>query len=157
MATNTLLQYLESTGEDAFGASASLGANVSNRRQVETFIASAAIVAGDAVTFDLSQTDDNLRSLRVLKSATGVVTTKCFVGVALNSAAAAGDRVDVCLAGPCVANIHSGGGVGVPLAIGTEPGKLEDYTAAASVLSIAAHCVTVPDGGQATVIVHKQF
>ena len=38
MATNTTLQYLETTGEDAFGASVSLGASVSNRRQIETFI-----------------------------------------------------------------------------------------------------------------------
>jgi hypothetical protein len=156
MATNTTLQYLESTGEDAFGASASLGANVSNRRQVETFIASAAIAAGDAVAFDLSQTDDNLRSLRVLKADTDATTSKCFVGVALSPAAALGDRVNVCLAGPCVANIASGGGVGVPMMIGATGGSLVDYSAG-SVQSIAAHCATVVADGQATVIVHKQF
>jgi hypothetical protein len=157
MATNTTLQYLESTGEDAFGASASLGANVSNRRQVETFIASAAIAAGDAVAFDLSQTDDNLRSLRVLKADTGATTSKCFVGIALNPAAAEGDRVNVCLAGPCVANIGSGGGVGVPMMISTN-GELVDFDGPGdTVQTRAAHCATTVADGQATVIVHKQF
>ena len=45
MATNTIIQYLE-TG---------VGIEAMNRRQVETFIASEDIVAGDALSLDLAQ------------------------------------------------------------------------------------------------------
>ena len=153
MATNTLIQKLYGKDESGVGEGE---ASQSNRRQIETFIASAAIVAGDAVAFDLSQTSDGLKTMRVLKADTDAATSKCFVGVALEAAAAEGDRVDVCIAGICTALIGSGGGVGVPLMIGSDGGKFVDYSAG-SVQSIAAHCASAVSGGEATVIVHKQF
>ena len=52
MATNTLLQYLQSTDGDG-NAFTSL---FSNRRQVERFIASGAIAAGDMVCLDITKT-----------------------------------------------------------------------------------------------------
>ena len=119
MATNTLIQKLYGKDETGVGEGE---ASQSNRRQVETFIASAAIVAGDVLAFDLSQTSDGLKMMRVIKADTDVATSKCFVGVALEAAAAEGDRVDVCLQGICTALVHTGGGVGVPLKISAEGG-----------------------------------
>jgi hypothetical protein len=49
MATSTLIQYLDTTAADGVD----IGLGVSNRRQVETFISSEAIVAGDVVALDL--------------------------------------------------------------------------------------------------------
>ena len=153
MATNTLIQKLYGKDESGVGEGE---ASQSNRRQVETFIASAAIVAGDVLAFDLSQTSDGLKMMRVIKADTDAATSKCFVGVALEAAAAEGDRVDVCISGICTALVHSGGGVGKPLMISAEGGKFQDY-ADNSVLSIAAHCASAVVGGVATVVVHKQF
>jgi hypothetical protein len=151
MATNTLIQKLYGKDETGVGEGE---ASQSNRRQVETFIASAAIVAGDAVAFDLSQTSDGLKTMRVLPASTGATTSKCFVGIALAAAAAEGDRVDVCLSGICTANVGGGGGVGVPMMISTG-GDLVTYVD--GVLVVAAHCASAVAGGKATVIVHKQF
>jgi hypothetical protein len=97
MATNTTLQYLETTGEDAFGASVGLGATVSNRRQVETFIASGAITAGQIVGFDTSKTGaarvQSVTPVAVIANGNGLAC-----GVALADASV-GDRVDVVVAG----------------------------------------------------------
>ena len=74
MATNTLLQSLNDSTNQATAGS-------SNRRQVETFIASAAIDQGDAVSLDASKTDDSDKALYVLKVDTDAATSKCFVAV----------------------------------------------------------------------------
>ena len=55
MATSTLLQYLE--GTDGEG-NAFKTLNISNRRQIETFIAAGNISQYDAVSFDFSQSTD---------------------------------------------------------------------------------------------------
>ena len=85
MATNTLLQSLNDSANQATIDS-------SNRRQVETYLASAAIAAGDAVCFDASKTNASDKALYVLKASTNAQTSKCFVGIALEAAAAAGEQ-----------------------------------------------------------------
>lgn len=87
MATSTLIQYLEA---DASGAS--------NRAQTETFLASAAITAGDLVEFDAAQTDSD-RVLYV-KQCVGVPTkgSAAVCGIALETVAA-GARVKCTVAG----------------------------------------------------------
>jgi len=88
MATSTLVQLL-AAGE---------GADTSNRRQIETFLASGAIAAGDWVELDNAKTGAD-RTLYV-KECTGVATkgNAGAIGVAL-AAAAADEQVRVVVAG----------------------------------------------------------
>ena len=152
MATNTLLQSLNDSNNQATAGS-------SNRRQVETFLASAAIAQGDAVSLDASKTDDSDKALYVLKVDTDAATSKCFVGVALESAAAAGDSVRVCISGVCTANIKTGNAAsaGVNLMIGANGGELEDYNAGSVLQNVGISCAARAADGTATIIVFKQF
>jgi hypothetical protein len=106
MATNTNIQYLEATGKDELGATVSVGAGTSHRRQVETFIAGGSITAGDCVVFDVSKTDA-ARVLTVIQSpATAGQSLVC--GFALNTAAS-GEKVSVVVEGYMEnANVVSG-------------------------------------------------
>ena len=47
MATNTLIQYLGTSQSTGLGVSTPVGGDTMDRSQVETFIAGAAITAGD--------------------------------------------------------------------------------------------------------------
>ena len=155
MATSTLIQYLESTDS----AGAALGVTMSNRRQVETFIAEGAIAIGDAVAFNTNRAAEGEKTLYVFPADTDSQHSKCFVGVALE-AAAAGGKVRVCISGVCTANLTAGNGAsaGVNLMIGAAGGEFVDYSAG-SVLQNAAITCNARDGssGKATVVVFKQF
>jgi len=165
MATNTLLQYLEGTGEDAFGNSVSLGSKLSNRRQIETFIADEAIVSGDAVSFDMSETADGDKVLKVVKADSGTATDTCCIGIAITAAGAAGDKIDVCLAGPCEANVAATTVAGSLLQISATAGRLDPRTVAVNeggaatfnLFPIVAIATEADTGNVATVIVYKQF
>ena len=85
MAGSTLLQSLDSTYEDG----TSRGVTPSNRRQIEYFIPSAPISIGDAVSFDTSQAADGDKTLFVLPADTGALTSRIFVGIALDAAVVA--------------------------------------------------------------------
>lgn len=89
MSTQRIIQRLVA-GEDY---------NHSNRREVETFFAGAALTAGNWVMFDTSKTDQD-RCLYVINAA-GSANTGCplVVGVALDTATAAGQKVRVVTAG----------------------------------------------------------
>jgi hypothetical protein len=89
MATSNLLQKLD--GETEFGGS------TSNRRTIETFLAGAAIVAGDVVMWDTTQTGAD-KALYVKQSAPRALGQPLACGVALN-AGAAGDRIKVVTSG----------------------------------------------------------
>ena len=117
MATNTLLQYLQADDGDGVA----LTGSPSHRRQVERFIASAAIAEGDAVSFDTSKAADSQKTLYVVSASTGASTSKCFIGIALDAATAAGDEINVVISGLAIANIASGyaASAGVPLIIST--------------------------------------
>lgn len=168
MATNNMLQYLESTGEDEFGSSVSLGVTPSYRRQVETFIAAEAIVAKDAVAFDFNQTADGDKVLHVKKAGTAEATTHCFVGIALEGAAS-GERLDVCIAGICEANVDGTTAQGDSLIISSTDGRLvrpADYLSdsdgtgsdvANKIRPVCAIACEADDTNVATVVVLKQF
>jgi hypothetical protein len=117
MATSSLIQYLE--GTDSAGTT--VGLSVSNRRIEETFIASAAITAGQWVALDLTTTlSDGDKSLKVApadgngSAGTGVTSlNSVVVGVAL-AAAAVGARVEVVTRGMCEASVtETGSGINV--------------------------------------------
>ena len=154
MARATYLQSLDATYEDG----TSRGVTPSNRRQTEIFIASAPIVAGDAVSFDTSKTADGDKALYVLPASTGAQTSKCFVGIALEAAAAAGDQIRVCVAGVCDANIKAGecASPGINLMIETG-GEMQDYAAGSVLQNACISCEARQADGKATVIVFKQF
>ena len=69
MATNTILQSLNTSAEGA-------GTGSSARRQIETYIASGAIAAGDLVCFDITKTNDSDKCLHIVKADTGHGNTK---------------------------------------------------------------------------------
>lgn len=120
MATSSLIQYLDST--DAAGTT--LGLTPSNRRIEETFIASAAITAGQWVALDLTVAlSDGDKSLKVAPAdgngsagaGPPAITSlnSIVVGVAL-TAAAAGEKVEVVTRGMCEASVtESGSGINI--------------------------------------------
>ena len=97
MATNDLLQYLESTDSEGVAYSTS----TSHRSRVEKFIAAGTIVSGDVVAFSFANGDNPGDAvLNVVKS----TADKHCVGVAL-AGASSGDLIDVCLAGVVEAKV----------------------------------------------------
>ena len=95
MATSTLIQFL---------AEGSAG-DTSNRRQVETFLASGTIAAGDWVQFDSAKSGAD--ALLFVKEAATVGTkgNAAAFGVALEGAAAGEQVRAVVAASSCLANI----------------------------------------------------
>lgn len=160
MAGSTLLQSLDSTYEDG----TSRGVTPSNRRQIEYFIPSAPISIGDAVSFDTSQAADGDKTLFVLPADTGTVTSRIFVGIALDAAVvadvAAGTAIRVCISGICVANISvaNAAAAGVNLMINTG-GDLQDYDPASILQNACMSCEArgATTAGKATVVVFKSF
>jgi hypothetical protein len=97
MATSTTIQYLSASGISELGATVAVGAGTSNRSQIETFIAGAAIAVGDIVAFDTSATGAS-RVLTVVKCP-ATLGLPNIVGVALEAATAAGQIINVVVAG----------------------------------------------------------
>ena len=91
MATSRNIQYIGSDGSGVLS-----DGDLSSRRQVETFIAGAAITAGEWVVLDTSKTAD-LQCIYVIKAPASSVSA-AVMGVALASAAS-GARVDVVVRG----------------------------------------------------------
>jgi len=91
MATNTILQSLNDSTEAA-------GVTSSNRRQSETFIASAAIAAGAVVSLDLSKSDNGDKALFVREAKSDDATAVCPIGVAVNDANT-GETVEIIIRG----------------------------------------------------------
>ena len=147
MAKSELIQYL----------TAGVGTSTGNRRSEETFLASAAITSGDAVSFDFSKSVDGDKTLYVIKADTDTATAKCFVGVALETQATVGGKIRVCTAGICDANVDATlAAAGEALVIGATGGRLDVY-AAASLLPIAAISCENDTSNVATVFVIRQF
>jgi hypothetical protein len=111
MATSTLIQFLDA-GQDG---------DVSNRSQVETFLAGGTIAAGDAVVFDLSKTGAD----KVLYVVEATAATKALiVGIAL-TAASAGQQVDVVVSGYVdAADVATGVTAGAQLSGSATAGRL---------------------------------
>jgi hypothetical protein len=142
MATSTLIQNLNTGYTDVFGATVSVP-NTSDRRQTETFLASATVAVGDAVAFDLSKSVDSDKTLYVIKADTDVATSTAVVGIVLASADSdgsltAGSKIKVALTGVVLANVDGATVAGSRLRCGATAGQL----------AIAAD---INEGGAATV------
>jgi hypothetical protein len=161
MATSTLVQYLETTGKSVTtGADVQLGGGISNRSQVETFLTAGAIVAGDWVMFDTTQTG----AARVAFVAqTGVVATgnPLCAGVALKSVtgtATSPQPVEVVVSGYAeTANVDGAVVAGSPLSAGAAvAGRAGVATGASIVVCGTALAVDAPVN-VGPVWVYKQF
>jgi uncharacterized protein (UPF0261 family) len=160
MATQNIIQYLETTQYNALpsGGTVPVGKEAMNRRQIETFIAGGVIAANDLVCLDLSATGLGTQGITVVKANSGALTTTIVVGFAL-SAAAAGDTVDVTIAG-----LHESGKVAV--AIGNNPGSALTAGATAGeaalyvntdIQPIIGYCMGDATSGVTSVFVIKQM
>jgi len=141
MATTTILRSLE--------------AESIHPRSQETFKASAAIALGDAVALDFDAATDAEIMLKVLPLDSADATANDFVGVALE-AAAAGERVRVCIAGICEAKVNTSTAQGDTLIAGTTAGELAIFagTETGRPVAIATEADTA---GVATVRVFRSF
>lgn len=160
MATNTLLQRLD-TAANTTGSSTA----ASNRVQFEDFIADGAVADGAVVMFDLAETNDADKMLKVVEAA----AAKAGIGVNVNGAAAsAGDRVKACIAGICealVEGVNSSGtnaaiNVGDYLCMSDNPGVLGLFRVANDGQPLAIAAQAVASGAataKVTVVVLKQF
>ena len=154
MATNNLLQHLPMLGN----ATPFTDLNESNRRQVETFIASEAIAVNQAVCFDMAKADDAEKVVFV-KVANTTAATACCIGVA-REAAAIGTRVDVVISG--ITEFIASGAVtaGDSLSVsttGAETGRLRTYTAAYTQPIVAYAVDTTGAGNVGTAVFYKRF
>jgi hypothetical protein len=152
MATSTLIQFL-AEGE---------GIDTSNRRQLETFLADGAIAEGAPVMFDIAETADGDKVLKVVESS----ADKAAIGVAIEKSSA-GNQVRVCISGICEALVkgtnnagNSAISAGDYLCQGDVAGEFYKYTIGADAVPHAV-CVDAVSSGAAaalvTVIVLKQF
>ena len=157
MATNTIIQNLNTELYSAYpgGSTESVPTSSMNRRQTETFWASAAIVAGDFVALDFSKTADGDKALYVLKSDAASGQKVCVVGVAL-AGAASGEKVEVCIAGICDANVDAATVAGSMLGFGATAGRAAIITNT-DVKPIVAIACEADTANIATVCVLKQF
>jgi len=131
MSSRSGLQYLELTAQDEFGTSVDIPTAL-DRREVKTFISGGAIVSGDWVMLDTS-VSDSARALTVVQAlglATGCALT---VGVAIEAASAAGEKVEVVTRGYVEdASVAAAvAGAGIALMVGIVGGDALALTAAA--------------------------
>jgi hypothetical protein len=165
MATSTLIQKLDGT---AFESSKTVPGSytsvttpdVSNRRQVETFIAGATVVAGDWLQFDTSATGAN-RVLTVIQAGSAALGNPLVVGVCLGSAESdgsltVGSKINVIVGGYAeVANVDGAVVAGSPLAVDTTAGRA--HTAVTGDISICGVALAADVANVAPVWVYKQF
>ena len=158
MATSTNIQYLVGTARDEFGATVQIGAGTSDRRQIETFIASAAITAGDWVEFDTAQTGAS--KVLVVKQATANGQGNPLVcGVALTAATVAGQTVDVVVGGYVAsANVANAvAAAGVALTVEAAGAGQAVALTAADTGPACGVSLSAPVANKAEVWVYKQF
>ena len=167
MATSTLIQRLDTNalvtsttvpgGYDLISTP-----DVSNRRQIETFIAGATVIVGDWVQFDTSKTGAE-RVLTVVQAAAAGFGTgnPLVVGVVLNSAETtgaltAGSKVNVVIGG-YVEGVNVDGAVaaGSPLTVNTFAGSAN--VAVATDVAICGVALEADVANKAAVWVYKQF
>tara|TARA_R100001086_G_scaffold224174_1_gene142056 strand:- start:8192 stop:8674 length:483 start_codon:yes stop_codon:yes gene_type:complete len=160
MATQNIIQYLETSQYNALpnpGGLVPVGAEAMNRRQVETFIAGAAIAANDLVCLDLSKTDNGEKAITIIKADGAVVAKRCVVGFALNAATNAGDSVDVTIAGLHIdANVLTGVAQGTGLSTSGTAGRSDAYVAGDTV-PVIGFALETAAANKAPVFVIKQF
>ena len=166
MATSTLIQRLESTALVASttvpGSYTSVETpDVSNRRQVETFILGGTVTVGDWVAFDTSKTGPE-KVLTVIEAGAAANGNPLVVGVVLSSAElsgalTAGSRVNVIVAGYAAsANTNGAPAAGQPLVVQTVAGAADAAGAGITAPPCGAVLANL-GGGKAEVFVYKRF
>jgi len=167
MATSTLIQRLDSSALTTSttipgGYQTVATPNVSNRRQVETFIASGAIAEAELLSFDLSKADD-LKTLFVVPADLSGATTLGVVGVALNSAVDGG-KVECLLCGVTYVNADAGIAAGDALSVsatgsGTSAGFVAKRAAADlyTCVGVALEATGATKAGQVKALIYKVF
>ena len=167
MATSTLIQKLDSTALKSSttvpGSYETVSTpNVSNRRQVETFIASGAIAEAELLSFDLSKADD-LKTLYVVPADLSDGTKLGVVGVALNSAVDGG-KVECLLCGVTYVNADAGIAAGDALSVsatgsGTSAGFVVKRAAADlyTCVGVALENTAATKAGQVKALIYKYF
>jgi len=164
MATSTLIQRLDQSGLVTSttvpgGYTVVTTPDVSNRTQKETFLAGAAITKGDWVQFDTSATGA-VRVLTVIQAAANGLGNPLVVGVALNAATAAGERVEVVVSGYCdIANVAAAvAAAGVALVVdATLAGRAVALAAADTANACGVSLAAASAGNVGEVWVYKQF
>ena len=182
MATQTLINYLETTQQDGFGTSVDVGLAAMNRRQVETYKADEALAAGDWVALSLGAgggvaNTDGVAAVSVRKAdlneAGGLASTTSIasivVGVVLGPASSrdddgSGGVVDggqalICTRGICDAKVDDSGAAiqrGVALSATNTAGTAAAYTAA-SLFPICGVLIDPVAGGGAGAVSRSVF
>jgi len=159
MATQNIIQYLETSAyfaDQRLGSTTSIGIEAMNRRQIETFLAGAAIAANDLVALDFSATGDGTIGITVVKADSSSADSIAVVGFALN-AAATGETVDVTIAGiHASANVASAVVKGDRLSISAVAGQADTYVNSDTV-PVIAYALENDTANVASVFVIKQM
>lgn len=118
------LQYLETTSEDVFGNVIDIPSAL-DRRTEQVFLAGGAIAQGQWVALD-TLAADSARAITVVQAANVAGGNGLVVGVAIEAAAAAGDKVKVVTRGYVEgASVTGGTAAGTPLVVDTTPGRAD--------------------------------
>ena len=154
MASSTLLQKLDG-GSD-------FGSTTSNRRQTEIFLAAETLVVGDAVSVDLSKTNDGDKGLYIVKADTGTPLDRCFVGVVLQSVEPDGtltaeSRIEVVTRGLVTANVAGTTVAGSQMVISAVAGQLLLKVPATNLYPVAAISSEADTANLAKVYVLSSF
>jgi hypothetical protein len=167
MATSTLIQKLDSTALESSktvpGSYSTVATpDVSNRRQVETFIASGDITKAQLLSFDLSKADD-LKTLFVVPADLSGAATLGVVGVALTSAVDQG-KVECLLCGVTYVNADAGIAAGDALSVsatgaGTTAGFVMKRAAGDlyTCVGVALEATGATKAGQVKALIYKVF
>lgn len=108
----------------------SAGVTSQSRADYMSFLSGGAITAGDWVALDLTKTGSD-RALYVITAAAVTDGNSRVIGVCPAGATAAGQRVNVCIAGYCEgARVTTGVAAGVPLTVDTTAGRADLAVAA---------------------------
>lgn len=166
MATSTLIQKLDATAliSNITGSPGSYTSvaipDVSNRSQVETFIAGATVVVGDWLQFDTSATG-SARVLTVIQATNVALGNPLTVGVCLGSAESdgsltAGSKINVVVGGYAEkANVDGAVVAGSPLTVDTTAGRA--HVAVTGDISVCGVALAADVANVAPVWVYKQF
>ena len=153
MASATYLQSLNVLNADG----TDIAGFPSNRRQVESFIAGDVIAANDLVALDLSASSLGKQAVTIIKADKNTDAKCIAIGFALNAAAAAGDTVEVTIAGIHEsANVHVDAAAGKPLTVSTVAGRAAIY-ANSDTQTIVAYAMAADTANVGPVFVIKQF
>ena len=159
MATQNIIQYLETSGYNALPAGGTLpvGVEAMNRRQIETFISGGAIAANDLVALDFSATGDGTIGITVVKANAGSVDSIAAIGFALGTTTGAGETVDVTIAGIHVsANVAGAVAKGDRLSISAVAGQADTYVNSDTV-PVLGYALEADTANIASVFVIKQM